>query len=108
MLEIKTIRTLIDQHFSLQWCRDNVVVPVSVEPNIFPKKQKITIAVGNFTYLGTIGDFIKRKLGEKSYEIVFVEKAPDEINKLLDAASQERKFESKNIEDFDFSDDAIL
>ena len=108
MLEIKTIRKLIDQHFSLQWCRDNVVVPISIEPNIFPKKQRITIAVGNFTYLGTIGDFIKRKLGENTYEIVFIEKVPDEINKLLDAASQERKFESKNIEDFDFSDDAIL
>ena len=108
MIEIKTIRSIIDKHFSLQWCRDNVVAPISLEPNIFPRKQKITIAVGNFTYLGTIGDFIKKKLGEDKYEISFVEKSRDEINNLLDAASQERIFNSENIEDFDFSDDAIL
>ena len=108
MLEIKSIRALIDEHFSLQWCRDNVVVPISLEPNIFPRKQKISIAVGNFTYLGTIGDFIKKKLGEQKYEISFVEKSRDEIQNLLDAASQERIFNTENIEDFDFSDDAIL
>ena len=108
MLEIKTLRSIIDKHFSLQWCRDNVVVPINIEPNIFPKKQKITIAVGNFTYLGTIGDFIKNKLGEDKYEISFIEKSGDEINNLLDAASQERIFNTESIEDFDFSDDAIL
>ncbi len=108
MIEIKTLRSIIDKHFSLQWCRDNVVVPINIEPNIFPKKQKITIAVGNFTYLGTIGDFIKNKLGEDKYEISFIEKPRDEINNLLDAASQERIFNTESIEDFDFSDDAIL
>ena len=108
MPEIKTIRSIIDKHFSLQWCRDNVVAPINIEPNIFPKKQKITIAVGNFTYPGTIGDFIKNKLGENKYEISFIEKSRDEINTILDAASQERIFNTESIEDFDFSDDAIL
>ena len=51
--QISKIRSLIDQYLSLQWCRENVVIPLKVEPSLPPKDQVITIAVGNISYLGT-------------------------------------------------------
>ena len=108
MAQITKIRSLIDKHFSLQWCRDNVVIPLSIDVRAFPEKSTIKIALGNITYLGTIGDLIKRKVSEGGYECVFIEESPEKIQSLLDAASQERIFDSKGIEDFDFSDETIL
>ena len=108
MPQITKIRSLIDKYFSLQWCRDNVVIPLSIDVRAFPEKSTIKIALGNITYLGTIGDLIKRKVSEAGYECVFVEESPEKIQDLLDIASQERIFDSKGIEDFDFSDETIL
>ena len=108
MAQITKIRSLIDKHFSLQWCRDNVVIPLSIDVRAFPEKSTIKIALGNITYLGTIGDLIKRKVSEGGYECVFIEESPETIQSLLDAASQERIFDSKGIEEFDFSDETIL
>ena len=108
MAQITKIRSLIDKHFSLQWCRDNVVIPLSIDVRAFPEKSTIKIALGNITYLGTIGDLIKRKVSEGGYECVFIEESPEKIQSLLDTASQERIFDSKGIEDFDFSDETIL
>ena len=56
-----TIRKLIDNHFSLQWCRENIVVPIGIERNEATGSQRLTIAIGNFSYLATIGDFIIRQ-----------------------------------------------
>ena len=108
MNQIKSIRTLIDDNLSLQWCRENIVVPLSIEASLPPKKQVVKIAVANFTYLGTIGDFLKNKFAERGYECTFVEKPPEEIQLLLNAASKERIFSSEGVENFDFSDDTIL
>ena len=108
MAQITQIRSLIDKHFSLQWCRDNVVIPLSIDVKAFPSRSTIKIALGNITYLGTIGDLIKRKASESGYDCVFVEEQPEKIQDLLDAASQERIFDSKGIEEFDFSDETIL
>ena len=108
MSQIKTIRSLIDNNLSLQWCRENIVIPLSVETNLPPQKQVVKIAVGNFTYLGTIGDFLKQKFAEKGFDCSFVEKSPEEIQLLLNAASQERIFNSEAVEDFDFDEDVIL
>ena len=47
------VRSLIDEFFSLQWCRENVVIPLRTEPSLPPENQKITIAVANISYLGT-------------------------------------------------------
>ena len=71
------IRRLVDEHFSLQWCRDNIVVPLGIEYNQTTKADKLTIAIGNFTYLGTIGDFIKRRVASSGKECQFVEKTPE-------------------------------
>ena len=106
--QISTIRGLIDQHFSLQWCRENVVIPLKVEPSLPPKKQVITIAVGNISYLGTIGNTIKQRVSSNGFECVFIELSPDEIQSFLDQASNERIFNSEGIENYDFSEDAVI
>ena len=108
MNKIKSIRTLIDDNLSLQWCRENIVVPLSIEASLPPNKQIVKIAVANFTYLGTIGDFLKSKFAERGFECTFVEKTPEEIQLLLNAAAEERIFSSEGVENFDFSDDTIL
>ena len=60
-----SIRSLIDTHFSLQWCRDNIVIPLDIRREITlpgePGKEVLIIAVANFSYLATIGDFIKKR-----------------------------------------------
>ena len=102
------IRQLVDQYFSLQWCRENIVVPIGIERNGLAQPEKLTIAIGNFSYLGTIGDFIKKRVAAKNLECQFIEKPPEEIQKLLDEASQQRIISDNNLEGFEFSDDAIL
>ena len=99
------IRKLIDDVFALQWCRENIVVPLGFDQN---NKQKLIIAIGNISYLGTIGDFIKRRAADKGMECIFVEKAPEEIQKLLDDASQQRLVSGDDLEGFEFSDESIL
>ena len=80
------IRQLVDQHFSLQWCRENIVVPLGIENNQATATNKLTIAIGNFSYLGTIGDFIKNRVSNAGLECQFIEKPPEEIQSLLDEA----------------------
>ena len=58
---IASIRTLVDKYFSLQWCRENFVVPISLTPSLPPNQTIINIAVGNIEYLGTIGKTIKNR-----------------------------------------------
>ena len=99
------IRKLIDDIFALQWCRENIVVPLGIEKK---DKPKLTIAIGNISYLGTIGDFIKRRAEDKGMECIFVEKPPEEIQQLLDLASQQRLISGDELEGFEFSDEAIL
>ena len=57
----QAIRQLIDTHFSLRGCRENIVVPIGVERNDATGSQRLTVAIGNFSYLATIGDFIKQR-----------------------------------------------
>ena len=52
------VRKLIDSIFALQWCRENIVVPIGTEKNE-TGGQRLTVAIGNFSYLATIGEFIK-------------------------------------------------
>ncbi|HBU37869.1 MAG TPA: type II/IV secretion system protein, partial [Planctomycetaceae bacterium] len=105
---ILELRKLIDDIFALQWCRENIVVPLGFEENNPAGGSKLVIAIGNISYLGTIGDFIKRRAAEKGMECVFVEKSPEVIQKLLDRASQERLINSDDIEGFEFTDESIL
>ena len=78
------IRRIIDEVFALQWCRENIVVPLGHEPDIQNNNSKLIIAIGNISYLGTIGDFIKKRAADKGMECIFVEKAPEEIQQVLD------------------------
>jgi type IV pilus assembly protein PilB len=105
-----SIRQLVDTHFSLQWCRENIVVPLGVETNKATGSQRLTVAIGNFSYLATIGDFIKQRAANAGLECQFIEKPADEIQALLDQASQERLVsgDSNNLDGFEFSDDAVL
>ena len=106
--KVSTIRSLIDQYFSPQWCRENVVIPLKIEPNLPPKKQLLTIALGNISYLGTIGNTIKQRISGSGFDCIFVELPPDEIQSLLDQASEERIFNSQGIENYDFSADEVI
>ncbi len=83
-------------------------MPISVEQNNASNSQKLTIAIGNFSYLGTIGDFIKNRVSNAGLECQFIEKPPEEIQRLLDEASQQRLINDSNLDEFEFSDDAVL
>ena len=102
------IRKLIDDVFALQWCRENIVVPLGIERENQGNSQKLTVAIGNISYLGTIGDFIKRRAAEKQMECVFVEKSPEVIQQILDSAAQQRLISGDDLEGFEFSDESIL
>ena len=104
------IRKLIDNIFALQWCRENIVVPLGVERNDASGGERLTVAIGNFSYLATIGDFIKERAKKSGFECQFIEKPAHEIQALLDQATQERLFSSESIaiDGVEFSDDAVL
>ena len=101
-------RKLIDEVFALQWCRENIVVPIGVEQANQSDAKKLIIAIGNISYLGTIGDFIKRRAADKGMECIFVEKPPEEIQQILDNAAQQRLISGEELEGFEFSDESIL
>lgn len=101
-------RQLIDKHLSLQWCRENIVAPLGTQTSKESGKELITVAVANFTYLATIGDFIKKRAAQSGLECQFVERSPEEINQILDEAAKERIIGGETLESYQFTDDAIL
>ena len=108
MADSLQIRELVDQYFSLQWCRENIVVPLGVEKNEITGGEKLTVAIGNFSYLATIGDFIKKRASSAGLECQFIEKPAEDIQAFLDQAAQQRLISGEGLETFEFSDDAIL
>ena len=84
------VRHLVDKYFSLQWCRENIVVPISLEPTLPPNPQELTIAVGNIVFLGTIGNTIKTRLADTGIQCKFVELSQERIQEILDEAANER------------------
>ena len=104
------IRKLIDEIFALQWCRENIVVPLGKERNQATGSDKLTVAIGNFSYLGTIGEFIKARVANAGLECQFIEKPAHEIQALLDQATQARLIsgESNALDGIEFNDDAVL
>ena len=106
LLSSSQTRELVDKVFSLQWCRENLVVPVQKDPDLPPKPSRLTVAIGNFSYLATIGEFIKKRAAENGFECQFIEKPADEIQ----ALDQPRRYESSavGITSTEFNDDAIL
>ena len=107
-VKINSIRKLIDKYFSLQWCRDNLVVPISLEPALPPSDGILTIAVANIVFLGTVGQTIKERLKNTSYKFKFIELSSEEIQEVLDLAVEERSIKGSQVEIAEFSVDEIL
>ena len=42
-----SVRKLVDKYFSLQWCRDNFVVPLYVETSLPMRPGILKIAIAN-------------------------------------------------------------
>ena len=84
----REIRALIEEHFSLQWCRENLVITLRVEPKLPPKESVLIIAVANFSYLGTIGEFINQRVSSKDLDCCFISLSPKEIENTIKAAER--------------------
>ena len=70
-----SVRKLVDKFFSLQWCRDNLVVPLYEETSLPMKEGIIKIAIANYSYLGTIASPIKERLNQSGFKCEFVERS---------------------------------
>ena len=106
---ISSVRSLIDKYFSLQWCRENFVVPLYKENTTLPMSEGvIKIAIANYSYLGTIASPIKDRLNQSGFKCEFVERSQEEIQEILDLASEERFISGDSIELSQFDEDAVL
>ena len=103
-----SVRKLVDKYFSLQWCRDNLVVPLYSETTLPMNPGVIKIAVANYSYLGTIAEPIKQRLAQSNQKCEFVEKSQEEIQEILDLASEERFISGETVEISQFDEDAVL
>ena len=103
-----SVRKLVDKYFSLQWCRDNLVVPLYVETSLPMEPGIIKIAIANYSYLGTIAEPIKARLSQSGQKCEFVERSQEEIQEILDLASEERFISGESIETSQFDEDAVL
>ena len=85
----QTVRKLIDKYFSLQWCKDNLTIPISLESNPNSNNDIFWIAIANYSYLGTLASPIKEIIKQKipNVEIIFIEKSIGEIEEMLDKVS---------------------
>tara|TARA_B100000212_G_scaffold310441_1_gene261500 strand:+ start:1802 stop:3457 length:1656 start_codon:yes stop_codon:yes gene_type:complete len=103
-----SVRKLVDKFFSLQWCRDNLVVPLFEEPSLPLGDGIIKIAIANYSYLGTIANPVKERLSQAGYKCEFIEKSQEEIQEILDLASEERFISGESVEISQFDEDAVL
>lgn len=92
MADPNQIRMLIDEHFSLAWCRENIVIPIEVTAesrysHVDLDAQCLVVAIGDISYLGTIGGFIKHRASRAGLKCQFVEMPPEQIQELIDQAS---------------------
>ena len=67
-----SVRQLVDKFFSLQWCRDNLVVPLYEETSLPMSNGIIKIAIANYSYLGTIASPIKERLSQSGFKCELV------------------------------------
>ena len=87
---ITNVRQLVDKYFSLQWCKDNLVVPLSIRKEVSSEVQTVILAIANYSYLGTISEPIKTRLSQSGQKCFFVEKTQEEIQEILEKASEEQ------------------
>ena len=104
------VRKLVDKFFSIQWCRDNLVVPLCEENSLKEIRGTIKIAIANYSYLGTVASPIKERLKQSGFKCEFVERSQEEIQEILDLASEERFIsgDSDLIDQSTFDKDAVL
>ena len=83
-----SVRTLVDKYFSLQWCRDNLVVPLYIETSLPMQPGIIKIAIANYSFLGTIAEPIKQRLSQtgENLKCEYIERSQEEIQEILDEA----------------------
>ena len=103
-----SVRKLVDKFFSLQWCRDNFVVPLYEETSLPMEGRTIKIAIANYSYLGTIASPIKERLNQSGFKCEFVERSQEDIQEILDLASEERFISGESIEISQFDEDAVI
>ena len=103
-----SVRKLVDRFFSLQWCRDNFVVPLYEETSLPMSKGIIKIAIANYSYLATLASPIEERLSQADLTCEFVKKSQEEIQEILDLASEERFISGDSIDESQFDEDAVL
>ena len=80
----------IEALYCLEWCRDNSVAPLGMQINSFSGEMKLTIAIGNFSWLSGIGEFISYRAEQLAgIECMFVQKDPYWIQEFLDRVQAE-------------------
>ena len=106
-----TVRKLIDQHFSLDWCISNSVAPLETRKEVSfensKSKESVVVAVGNIAYLGTIGDFIKRRLNDAGYNSIFIERDIASLESILQQAAGIRRIEGETSESISYDEEAL-
>ena len=81
---------IIDALYSLEWCKENIVVPLGLQVDAFSGEIKLTIAIGNISYLGSIGEFISYRAEQLAgIKCMFVQKDPIWIQEFLDRVQAE-------------------
>ena len=104
-----SVRKLVDKFFSLQWCRDNLVVPLYEEETTLPMSQGvIKIAIANYSYLATIASPIEERLSQSGKTCEFIKKSQEEIQEIIDKAAEEKFISGEAIELSQFDEDAVL
>jgi len=104
-----SVRKLVDKFFSLQWCRDNFVVPLYEEEITLPNSQGvIKIAIANYSYLATIASPIEDRLSQSGKTCEFIKKSQEEIQEIIDKAAEEKFISGEAIELSQFDEDAVL
>ncbi len=103
-----SVRKLVDKFFSLQWCRDNFVVPLYETTSLPMKNRIIKIAIANYSYLATLASPIEERLSQEGFTCEFIKKSQGEIQEILDLATEERFISGDSIELSQFDEDAVL
>ncbi len=105
-----SVRKLVDKFFSLQWCRDNLVVPLYIDSGLPMQPKMLKIAIANYSYLGTIAEPIKQRVNQsgENLKCVFEEYSQEEIQEILDHASEERFISDDIVEVSQFNSQSVL
>ncbi len=105
-----SVRKLVDKFFSLEWCRDNLVVPLYIEPGLPMQRGMLKIAIANYSYLGTIAEPIKERINQsgENLKCFFEEYTQEEIQEIIDQASEERFISGDSVEGLQFNSQSVL